>query len=112
MDAWECIYDLVDTEYPSGWGPDIWFYRYCLHGGKVKNTRLGLIETMKIIHNPYGLETTNLAGQKPHDIMVAQEKAWVKERGIKLVRTPAVTIGYLVSDQYQHYPSDLNVDVF
>lgn len=61
MAGWECMYELIDTEYPGGWGIDIWFHDYCIASGRIKNGKMGVSDTMKINHNPQGLQSVNNA---------------------------------------------------
>ena len=50
--AWECLYELIDTEYPSGWGLDYWFWHYCIKDRGMEDYKMGIIDVMKIVHNP------------------------------------------------------------
>ena len=84
IEAWECMYELIDTEYPGGWGIDLWFYDYCIGNERIAGGKMALIDTMKITHNPQGLASTNNNDKDPAALMNAQMAAWEKERGIKL----------------------------
>jgi len=78
-EAWECFYDLIDTEYPSGWGLDLWFYDYCkdkIHG------EIAILDTFYAQHNPYALSSLN--GKDVGGMMAGQENAWREERNITL----------------------------
>ena len=74
IDAWSCFLELDDTEFPGGWGMDVWYYDYC---GKRPNLgKLAIIDKYKSVHNPYGLETTNNPGDHPGKYMDRQISAW------------------------------------
>jgi hypothetical protein len=85
INAWECFYELVDTEYPSGWGLDMWFWHHCIDSGRIGEGKLGIIDTMKIIHNPFNLATTNGADKDPMQLLHAQMNHWAEERDINLI---------------------------
>jgi hypothetical protein len=105
-DFWRCFYDLVDTEFPSGFGIDLWFYDYCIVSGRVFDTvsdkngdidfgkkvrpKMALIDTMYVQHNPYGLPSTHVGG----DVSL-QMKDW-KLRKVELKDTwPGKKLGGL-----------------
>lgn len=58
-DVWRCFYDLVDTEFPSGWGIDMWYHDYCIESKRVTNASMAVIDTMYVQHNPYQLKSTH-----------------------------------------------------
>jgi hypothetical protein len=94
INAWECMHELVDTEYPGGWGLDLWFWNYCADR-KVNNTwRMGVIDTMKVVHNPLGQGSRN-NWRNPDGLMKAQEQRWSQSRGIGLRRNYGGTISIL-----------------
>ena len=62
MDAWACMYELVDTEHPHGWGLDLWFYDYCVASKRVPEANLGIVDDMVATHNPLKLPSTNHPG--------------------------------------------------
>jgi hypothetical protein len=78
-EVWKCMYELIDTEYPSGWGIDLWFYHHCIESHRV-NTTMAIIDTMYIQHNPFGFKTTHTT----QDISL-QVHSWKKHRDIDLV---------------------------
>eukprot|EP00557_Chaetoceros_sp_GSL56_P007044 CAMPEP_0176505298 /NCGR_PEP_ID=MMETSP0200_2-20121128/16418_1 /TAXON_ID=947934 /ORGANISM="Chaetoceros sp., Strain GSL56" /LENGTH=288 /DNA_ID=CAMNT_0017904839 /DNA_START=126 /DNA_END=992 /DNA_ORIENTATION=- len=89
-DAWACQYELIDLKYPGGWGLDVWFYDYCILSGRLREGRMGLLDTMQVYHNPHGLESTNT--KEASRFMDKQERAWNEEKGIRLVQQRAATI--------------------
>lgn len=91
LDAWECWYEMIDTEFPSGWGTDVWFWGYCVTSGKLPNAKLGIIDTQTIVHTK--LPSTN-AGTNPSYLMEAQVASWAKERNITLARHSFNVLGY------------------
>ena len=92
--AWECMHELVDTEYPGGWGLDVWFWNYCADR-KVNNMwRMGVIDTMKVVHDPLGQGSRN-NWRNPKGLMKAQEQRWSQIRGIGLRRNYGRTISIL-----------------
>lgn len=89
------MYDLIDNEYPSGWGIDVWFYNHCILSGRIKDGKMGVVDVMKIVHNPRGLKSTNSADKNPGAISAAQQANWLMDRQIKFVPYHSETIGYL-----------------
>jgi len=84
INAWQCFYELIDTEYPSGWGLDVWFWHRCINSGRIQEGKMGIIDTMKIVHNPFHLSTTNGADRDPMQLVLEQMHHWANERGIQL----------------------------
>jgi hypothetical protein len=78
-DVWRCFYDLIDTEFPSGWGIDLWFYEYCIGGKRVENATMAIIDTMHVQHNPFNLPSTHV-GEDPQ----LQVRNWKSLKGIQL----------------------------
>lgn len=96
MDAWTCQYELIDTEYPSGWGLDIWYQDYCKD--RVKNNVMGVLDIMHVKHNPLRLESTNNP-DSAGELMNKQVKAWKEERNITLLSNWPIVSGKLIFDQ-------------
>jgi hypothetical protein len=84
-DTWECFYDLVDTEFPTGWGIDLWFYDYCITSNRIHNATMGLIDTMHVQHNPFNLQSTHLTGAIPN--ITEQVVNWRETRNVELRET-------------------------
>jgi hypothetical protein len=102
IDAWQCFYELIDTEYPSGWGLDVWFWNHCIKSGRIQEGKMGIIDIMKIVHNPYHLPTTNGADRKPGQIVQEQINHWASERGIQLNFDTSVQIlGPMLANETQ-----------
>ena len=85
-DSWACMYELVDTEYPSGWGIDYWFWNYCVVEGKgsAENWKLGVIDTMKVVHNPFHLPSRGADSGFGCQLVRSQINSWSNDRGIRL----------------------------
>jgi hypothetical protein len=90
MDSWKCIYELLDTEFPSGWGIDLWYYDYCIRQNRISTRSIGIIDIFQGAHDPFEEAVPN---NKSKAIMVAQELSWLKQRNLKLVRTEMQTLG-------------------
>ena len=86
-DSWACMYELVDTEYPSGWGIDYWFWNYCVVEGKgsAENWKLGVIDTMKVVHNPFHLPSRGADSGFGRQFVRSQINSWSNDRGIRLI---------------------------
>jgi hypothetical protein len=81
-DAWRCMYELIDTEFPSGWGIDMWFYHYCVDSGRIRNDTIGIIDIMHVHHNPDNIGSSH-EGSNTQD----QVDNWNELRGIELKET-------------------------
>ena len=83
-EAWACFYELADSEYPSGWGMDIWFYDYCISAKRIRETRMGVLDLFSTIHArlPHVGEVQDLVSLGA--IMEAQSHAWFAFRNITL----------------------------
>jgi hypothetical protein len=90
IDAWNCIYELVDTEFPSGWGIDLWFWDYCIKSGRLPAMSMTVIDTYQGWHDPYNEAVVN---NHSRELMNAQEKHWMKTRNIKLKQTYMHNLG-------------------
>lgn len=86
LDAWKCFYELLDTEYPSGWGVDVWYYNYCVQSGRVTD-RMAIIDSMIAHLNPYQFETTMGGNSAMAELMAQQAEAWERLRNITFVPT-------------------------
>jgi hypothetical protein len=85
ISAWECLYELVDSEYPGGWGLDLWLCNYCSNCiGDNRSWKMGIIDTMKVVHNPHRLPSRNNIMKDPNQLMIEQINHWSQERGISL----------------------------
>lgn len=84
MDAWECFNELNDPEFPSGWGPDLWFEGYCIKTKRVKNANLAVIDLFLVDQVPFAttMNTTSIG-------MMPQVTEWKKStsRNFELHRT-------------------------
>jgi hypothetical protein len=102
IDAWQCFYELIDTEYPSGWGLDVWFWNHCINSGRIPEGKMGIIDTTKIVHNPLHLQSTNGADRKPGQIVQEQINHWASERGIQLnFDTNVQILGIMLANETQ-----------
>jgi len=96
LKAWEFMYELIDTEYPSGWGLDIWFWDFCVTNGRIKELKMGVIDIMKVVHNPFRAPSRNSDTKDPRAIMNEQARHWADERGVKLTGSTYIqTLGYM-----------------
>jgi hypothetical protein len=59
INTWQCFFELNDTEYPSCCGLDVWFWHRCINSRRIQEGKMGIIDTTKIVHNPFHLSTTN-----------------------------------------------------
>ena len=85
ISAWECLYELVDSEYPGGWGLDLWLWNYCSNRtGDSGSWKMGIIDIMKVVHNPHRLRSRNNIMKDPNQLMIEQINHWSQERGISL----------------------------
>lgn len=91
IDAWKCMYDLIDTEYPSGYGIDVWFYEYCTSSGRVPNGRLGVIDSQFVIHKRLRSVNKNKRSKVHY---MDQIKQWKIKRNLSLVVNVPRTLGY------------------
>jgi hypothetical protein len=91
LDAWECMFSLIDTEFPSGWGIDLWFYYFCVDSGILPKNSIGVIDLYEATHDPYGEGLPNNYSRK---IMIAQEMYWQRHRNISLRRSYMRTLGH------------------
>eukprot|EP00158_Paraphelidium_tribonemae_P007739 Partr_v1_DN28347_c0_g1_i3_m78755 putative solute carrier family 35 member len=91
IDAWSCIYNLVDTEYPSGWGTDVWYWDYCNASGRVKDASLGIVDTMVAFHHDF---PSTMDGSQ-NELFEKQIAAWKNQRGIELTPHVAKTLGWI-----------------
>jgi hypothetical protein len=93
-DVWNCMHQIIDTEFPSGWGIDLWFWQYCIVEKRVtRNAQkvMGLIDTMHVHHNPYNLPSSH-TGESPE----LQKANFRKFKGIELKDTWAgETVGLI-----------------
>jgi hypothetical protein len=103
INAWKCFYELIDTEYPSGWGLDMWFWNHCIKSGRIKEGKMGIIDTMIIVHNPLNLPTTNGAERNPPQLVQEQINHWAGERGVPLTFDAAgiQTLGLMFENESQ-----------
>ncbi len=83
LKAWECFYELVDAQYPSGWGMDVWYFDYCVNTGRVDD-KIGVIDIIHVTHNPFMSNTTNRPGIDLIEYYINQQKDWLKYRGVLL----------------------------
>jgi hypothetical protein len=81
-DYWRCMYELLDTEVPSGWGVDLWFYDYCIKNGRLHGGRMAIIDTMYIQHNPFNLPSTHVG-----DDINRQVQLYKQFKGVELRET-------------------------
>lgn len=102
INAWKCFYELIDTEYPSGWGLDMWFWHHCINNGRIQEGKMGIIDTMKIVHNPFNLPSTNGANKQPGQLLNEQISHWASERDIQLLGdTNIQTLGLMLENETQ-----------
>lgn len=95
VDAWDCMWELVDTEYLSGWGVDIWYHEYCVKSGKVQNSRLGVLDVQTCVHSslPTSNNVTVDLGTSNGFLFEEQKLRWKELRGVELVDSMPVTLG-------------------
>jgi hypothetical protein len=84
VDAWACLYDVIDTEYPSGWGLDLWFYPYCVDGKRIHNGRMGVLDSFAANHLEYGSLNQASNTMSPHELYQKQRAEWKTRRNIDL----------------------------
>lgn len=89
VDAWSCFYELIDTEYPSGWGIDIWFHEYCMATKRITRTSsdgycLGVMDGQFVVHAAFPSSNTV---DKSVEYVHGQENSWKELRNITLVNT-------------------------
>ena len=87
LDAWTCLYDLIDTEFPGGWGLDIWYHGYCVQSGRVSG-RIAVFQNQHVFH--VALQSTNnnpKNGDWPGDLANKQEAAWRRYRNVTLTHS-------------------------
>jgi hypothetical protein len=78
--AWRCFNELFDTEFPSGWGIDLWFYNYCVIEKKqLSGNSIAIIDKYYVHHNPYGWAGTHVG--EDTNLQVAN---WKDYKGIDL----------------------------
>jgi hypothetical protein len=82
IDAWSCFYELADSEFPSGWGMDVWYYDYCAKRPNLG--KLAIIDKYKSVHNPQQLPTTNTGDPDQGSYWGAQVRTWKELRGVTL----------------------------
>jgi hypothetical protein len=80
INAWRCYNEMFDTEFPSGFGTDLWFYNYCVVDKKiVRKNQSAIIDKYSVHHNPYNWHTTHVGGEHQD-----QADSWKSDRGIQL----------------------------
>jgi solute carrier family 35 protein E3 len=77
IDAWECYYELIDTEYVNEGGAGLWFNKYCGQKMHVLNNFTGVLIPQK--SRPLDLVVEN-------SMIARQEDRWNSTRGVKLER--------------------------
>jgi hypothetical protein len=77
IDAWECYYELIDTEYVNEGGAGLWFNKYCGQKMHVLNNFRGVLISQK--SRPLELDVEN-------SMIARQEDRWNSTRGVKLER--------------------------
>jgi hypothetical protein len=77
MDAWQCLYELIDTEFHAGFAVFRWFDEYCVQSGRIKGA-VTKVESVRLTHQiqPSSFSDNEFARQK---------EAW-QLRGVKLTR--------------------------
>jgi hypothetical protein len=90
--AWRCFDELLDTEFPSGWGVDLWFYNYCVVDKKVvKKELFAVIDKYYVHHNPDSFSSTHQGMNENLQI-----DNWIEVYGIDLRRQyPIDNLGML-----------------
>jgi hypothetical protein len=100
INAWQCFYELIDTEYPSCCGLDVWFWHRCINSRRIQEGKMGIIDTMKTVHNPFHLSTTNGADRDPMQLVLEQMHHCANERGIQLsLEVNVQTLGKVMANE-------------
>ena len=91
-DAWSCIWELLDLEFPHGWGIDMWFFDYCLANGRIPNGTIGIIDLQKVVHMTLpSLNTSN------NTALIMQRQAE------SLSLSMNITLATSWDDNFQHF---------
>lgn len=85
IDAYECWYQLNDSQYPSGWGVHLWFYDYCVRLKKLKNPRMGILDFQFISLLEEKLLPNRIEAKTKQTWMNAQIENWRKHRNVSLL---------------------------
>ncbi len=98
-EAWACMYELADSEYPSGWGMDLWFYDYCIGAKRIHGTRMGVLDVFTIVHTQM---PTVVEERNPLRVMEAQVSGWRTSRNITLTSQTGNSLSYCLEpiDRY------------
>lgn len=93
MDAYECMWEIADTEFPSGWGLDVWWLHYCRN--RVRNPVQAIVDTVFVTHTKVGPLRANYNYEAATS--TNQVNAWQTQRGVTLsVQQPVETIRCLL----------------
>jgi hypothetical protein len=89
MEAWNCWWEMQDTQFPSGWGADVWFWDYCVTQKRVKNSKIAIIDEFTCKHKR--LKSTNVGPGKqssPMQEFSDQVKFWrdIRKQELKSLR--------------------------
>ena len=98
---YRCFYELIDTQTPSGWGIDLWFYEYCKEymGPKINGTApfddmngMAIVDKYYIQHNPFGFESSHEGDGWDMHRQVSNYNSWL---GVSLVETMPMDLDIL-----------------
>lgn len=82
LEVWKCVHELLDTEYPSGWGVDLWYYDYCVRGKGIDERKMAIVDVNSITHNPFRFPSSHVGGGE----MDIQVPAWKSVYGVDLIQ--------------------------
>jgi hypothetical protein len=87
--AYNCFYELLDTETPSGWGIDLWFHDYC---SEFKD-HMAVVDLFWVQHNPFGFSSSH-SGVFDHIALQAENyRRWF---GVPMSENKPNDIGFLI----------------